>query len=324
MDIRKIITNRRIDPHHANALLFEWEDDLCNILGATLHYNKSCQNSRYSKFIPVFLSFIQTYEPAFTLEMCVYRHNGNNKKNIIPCILDYYIHNVFLAKMWCKILYNRNQVLCVSSPEVYDFLSNDAGIKKVRLLPQTLSDRYRISEHTVFNKKYDMFIAGRQNPVLMEWFNRYLLSHRETTFIISKRLQNGEFHFFDQDGNCLSNNDSRETYITFMRSAKACMYSPQGIDNSRKTNGFGQVTPHFLEIVACGCHPLLRYTTNIDTAFFQLDLFCPHIDNYEQFESLFDKARSEKVDMKKHSDYMQGHYTSVIAEELKNIAKLIS
>lgn len=319
MEIKRIITNRRIDPHHANALLYEWEEDLRDCFGADFHYNKPCQNKRYSKFFPLFLNFIQTSEPAFTFEMCIYRHSGNNKKNIIPCILDYYVHNPLLAKLLFGFLYWRNPAICVSSPEVYEFLSAVIGKKKLFLLTLSISDRYAITEDTVFEKKYDMFIAGRQNPVLSDWFKEYCKCHPNTRYVCSKRLPNGEFRFFDQDDRCISDDDSRETYISLMRSSRACMYSPQGIDGSRKTNGFEQVTPHFLEVVACGCHPLLRYNKNIESDYFELASFCPHIDSYELFEKLFDKARVTDVDMKMHSEYLKTHYTSVAAEKLKQI-----
>lgn len=316
MKLTRIITNRAIDPHHANGLLYEWEEDLCQFLSASLYYNKSCQNQRYSKFIPFLLNFVQTSEPAFCFEMCVYRHSGNNKRNIIPCILDYYIHNKWLARFWA-MMYWRNPFFCVSSPEVYQFLTEEVGIKKVRLLPQTLSDRYRISAETHFDKKYDVFIAGRQNKVLLEWFNQYAASHPDFTYVRSIR-KDGEFRFYDQAGQCISQDDSRETYIRFMRSARACMYSPQGIDGSRQTNGFGQVTPHLLEIIACGCHPLMRYQQNIDTEFFELSSFGPHLANYEQFQEAMDQARVTPVDMQKHSVYLEKHYTSVIAKQLED------
>lgn len=319
MEIKRIITNRRIDPHHANALLYEWEEDLCDCFGAYFHYNKPCQNKRYSKFIPFLLNFVQTSKPAFTFEMCIYRHSGNNKRNIIPCILDYYVHSPFLARLLFKCLYWRNPAICVSSPEVYGFLSSVKASRKLFLLSLTISDRYKISPDSKFFKKYDIFIAGRQNPVLSEWFKRYCKAHPDTTYVYSKRLPNGDFRFFNQKDECLSEDDSRESYVSFMRSSRACMYSPQGIDGSRKTNGFEQVTPHFLEVVACGCHPLLRYNKNIESDYFELASFCPHIDSYELFEKLFDKARVTDVDMKKHSEYMKSHYTSVAAEKLKQI-----
>lgn len=65
----------------------------------------------------------------------------------------------------------------------------------------------------------------------------------------------------------------------------------------------------------------MRYPNNEDTEFYGLASFCPHIDTYEQFEMLFDKARKEPVNMQEYADYMRMHYTSSVAKQLDQIIK---
>ena len=191
-------------------------------------------------------------------------------------------------------------------------------LKKIYHLPLSLSDKYRISKETVFEKKYDLFIAGRQNPILAGFFREYLSRHPETTFV-RRELRNGISQYFNQSGECVSETDSREIYVQLIRQARACMYAVPGIDGAVHTHGFSQVTPRFLEIIAAGCFPLLRYVSNADTDFYQLSSFASSIQSYEDFENQLDIARKERVDMEKYSNYLQHHYTSVVAEQLRNI-----
>ena len=317
MNIQCIVSNRKIDEHHANSLVYEWEDELCSSLEVPLAYNHKLKNERYSKYIPFLLNWLQTDKPAFAYEMCTYRHNGNNKSNIVPCIIDFYIREPWKVKLW-YYSYWRNPAICVSSKEVYDYLTNEMHLQRIYHLPLSLSDKYRISKDTVFDKKYDLFIAGRQNSVLAGFFRKYLTRHPETTFV-RRELRNGISQYFNQNGECVSDTDSREIYVQLMRQARACMYAVPGIDGAVHTHGFSQVTPRFLEIIAAGCFPLLRYVSNSDTAFYQLSSFAPSIQSYEEFENQLDTARKEQVNMEQYSNYLQQHYTSVVAEQLKNI-----
>lgn len=322
MKITRIITNRAIDPHHANDLVYEWEDDLCRHFGVTLFNNHPLKNQRYSKFIPLVLNWLQTDEPAFTYEMCTYRHNGNNKRNIVPCIIDFYIRKPWQVKLWYS-QYWRNPVICVSSLEVYEYLRNDLGLKKIAHLPLSLSDRYRITEKTKFEKCYDLMLAGRQDRVLKEWLNRYMQTHPDTTYI-RRDFIDEQAVYVDQAGKFVCERDSREIYMHLMQQVRAFLYATPGTDGGRhKTNGFDQVTPRFLESIAAGCHPLMRYSKNADTDYYELASFGPSLGTYEQFEVAMDKARLEPVDMKKYSIYLQKHYTSVVAKQLEQILESI-
>lgn len=102
-----------------------------------------------------------------------------------------------------------------------------------------------------------------------------------------------------------------------MQKAKCGFYATPGMDDSEsRTNGFNQVTPRFLELIACGCHILARYPENPDTKYFELHNITPSIESYEQFEHLLNKALNEEVDMQIYADYLKNHYTSKIAKQI--------
>ena len=302
MQIKRIITNRRIDPHHANDLVYEWEEDLCRYFGAEFFFNRKIKNERYSKYLPFVLTLLQTDEPAFTYEMCTYRHNGNNKRNVVPCLIDFFLRKPLQVKLWYA-QYRRNPAVCVSSREVYEYLTQVIGLKKIQHLPLSISDRYRITPETRYDKCYDLFLAGRQSPVLKAWLERYLSEHPDSTCAV------------------VTPADSREVYMRKLQQSRACMYSTPGMDDARRTNGFSQVTPRFLEIIAAGSHPLLRYPDNADTRYYGLKDFCPCLETYEQFSKALDRARREPVDMCRYSSYLQAHYTSQVAKQLEQIVR---
>lgn len=317
MRIKQIVSNRKIDFHPATNLVYEWEDDMCKYFDVPLFYNHPWKNKRYSKYLPFILNWLQTSKPAFAYEMSTYRHNGNNKRNLVPCIIDFYLRKPWQVYAWYA-QYWRNPVICVSSREVYHYLHEEMGLRKIEHLPLSLSDRYRITGNTQFKKKYDILLAGRQNKVLKDWFARYLETHPDTTFI-RRDMIGGKPAYIDQAGQCVSDTDSREIYMHLIQQVRACLYATPGMDGGRSTNGFNQVTPRFLEIIAAGCQPLMRYPKNADTAFYQLGDFCPNIETYGQFEVAFDKARRQPVDMEYYATYMERHYTSVVAQKLEQI-----
>ena len=48
---------------------------------------------------------------------------------------------------------------------------------------------------------------------------------------------------------------SRDGYLDSMKKSRIALYATPGIDGGEKrTNGFSQVTPRFLEMVASGCN----------------------------------------------------------------------
>lgn len=86
-----------------------------------------------------------------------------------------------------------------------------------------------------------------------------------------------------------------------------------------RSNGFNQVTPRFLEYLACGCHIISRYPDNPDTAYFNLAGMSTRVDSYQAFEETFDRARTIPCDMAGYASYLDKHYTSVRAEALASI-----
>ena len=84
------------------------------------------------------------------------------------------------------------------------------------------------------------------------------------------------------------------------------------------------MTPHFLEIIACGCHVLAHYpigADGVDADYYEFKKFSPSIETYDEFENAMDCALSTDVDFEMYSSYLDKHYTSKRVEELKYLLK---
>ncbi len=323
MKIESILTKRSFEHWPSYDLVYEWEDILAKKLGCPLvNENKILYKSFLKKlsFIP---NLFQPRKISFKFEMNpILKHRIDNRKNFVPCIIDYYLHDDRLPDLISS--YSRNSVVCISSKEVYDHLL-EKGVKEklnIEHLALSISDKYRITEESVFEKKYDLVLMGRQNPVLKDFLDTYEKKHKDLYYVYREKKGN-EFLYYTSRGECLGNIDTREKYMSLMKLAKCGLYSTPGIDGGEsRTNGFSQVTPRFLELIACGCHIIARYKQNSDTDYYQLGDFSQSIDDYESFERALDLYRNSNVDMAKYSKYLSNHYTSNRAECLSKLIEL--
>lgn len=318
MEVKRIITARKYEKWPSYDLVYEWEDIFNNILKTEFFFD---HKSKFKK-LPLINNFFIPSKKAFVYEMGPQiKFHLWNKRNIVPCIIDFFLKKENLDIFYRE--YRNNPIVLISSKEVYQFLKNNNCPLNIAHLPLSISDIYKIDSNTSFKKKYDLVMVGRQNPVLEEYTKKYAFSHPDFLYVYRK-LQGKDFMYYTSDGNCLGNIDTRDQYMHLLQKSRCGIYATPGIDGGEKrTNGFSQVTPRFLEMIACGCHIIARYTENADTDFYQLNNFSPSVETYEEFEHLMDNARKEDIDMKKYVEYLSNHYTSKRVETLKYIINSI-
>lgn len=229
-------------------------------------------------------------------------HLWKNLNYLIPWIIDWYVNPN--NQWWYNWLYKRHKLILVSSKEVYEYLLAKNTRLNIRHLALSLSDRYKITSNTCYEKKYDVILIGRQNLVLKDFLDQYKKTHPDLTIFIPSKQELA----------------SRDGYLDSMKKSRIALYATPGIDGGEKrTNGFSQVTPRFLEMVASGCNIIARYKTNADTDYYELEKFCQSINTYEEFEKEMDKCRIKGPDMTFYSSYLKKHYTSKRVEELQVI-----
>lgn len=323
MQLQTILSHRKLTSWPSLDLINEWEDVLAAKLNIPIKNERRLLYNRIIDKHPSIYKYIQTRKNALVFEISAYRETTrNNFDNIIPCIIDFYANTDEMLSNIYK-LYNRNRIVLISSKEAYNFLKDKKCPLNLAHFPLSISDKYKITPDTHFNKKYDLIIAGRQNPILKDYVEQYAAKHHNFKYVY-RIMKDGKFYYYTSDGEKLGNINTREQYISLLRASKMGLYATPGIDGGEnRTNGFNQVTPRLFELICSGCHILARYPKNADTDYFQIDSLCPSIDNYTQFEQLVDKYRENECDMQLYSNYIEHHYTSkrvsMLCDILKNI-----
>jgi hypothetical protein len=320
----KIKTKRKYQHWQSWDLVYEWEDTFQEEQNLSLYYA-----SRYERYIDKLLKITKCYNSYlsvfsekntynFMWEMIgkTYAH-WNNRPDVIPCIIDFFLNKDQLDDF--LLAYKRNPLILISSKEAFAFLKNNNFPKPIYHFPLSISDKYRINLDFPNEKKYDLVLMGRQNLVLTEYLNIYKAKKQDFIYVYRKQEGN-KFLYYTSDGKFLGNISTREEYLNLMRKSKIGFYSTPGIDGGEeRTQGFNQVTPRFLELIACGCHIIARYKENPDTDFYELNQFSPHIDSFESFERAMDIARTTSPDLLRYANYLEKHYTSTRVALLKEI-----
>ena len=319
MRINQVLTNRNQSNGKDYGIVNEWEDIFSEVLGVPLYYDnwKKRDKLLFWKF-PWFATLFQTNVPTFMYVMLpTASPHGNNKRNIIPCMIDFYSReDKELRDFYSR--YDKNPIVLISSREAYDFLISVRCPLNIKHLPLSISDKYRVCSSTRFAKRYDVVMLGRQNIILQDYLKLYSQSHKDLTYVYGEK-EGRYFRYYDDCGKDLGCLTSREDYMRLMRLSRIGLYSTPAMDGGRTdTNGFNQVTPRFLEYIVNGCHVISRYPRNSDTEYFELDTMSTKIETYDDFEAAMDKLRFSEVDMDKYSRYLEKHYTSVRVKTLMN------
>lgn len=317
MNLDFILTRREFDNRGFYDLVYEWEDILSEELRIPLlNEKKYLCNPLFSR-VPWLFKMSMGGVRAFYYDMYanVFLERNRNIKSVSTCIIDFYVDKKELSKF--ERNYNKHNIIYISSREAYDFLKVNNCQLNIEHLPLTLSDRYKITKQTKFNKKYDFALIGRPNKVLADFLERYKVENPNLFYIEKKSVDDHDV-FCTNKGDVVFSNVGRNCYLEALRQSKIVLYSTPGIDGGEiRTKGFSQVTPRFLEAIASGCHVLARYKENSDTEYFELEKMTSNINSYKDFKIEFERALSEEVDMDKYSEYMSKHYTSTIVDILK-------
>ena len=322
MNIDSILTCRNIDASFFWQIVFEWEDIFAKELDIPLWNEPSIARNPHAFRLPI-LGDLVTMEKGnvFRYDMSSGNYDFWNTKRVIPCIIDFITSKERLPEF--EYAYRKHKLVLISSLEAYSMLKERGANLNIAHLPLSLSDKYRITASTKVEKKYDLVLMGRQNPILMEFVHIYAQKHPDFVYVYRPESEKG-FAYYTTTGEFVGDIVDREQYMQLTRQARCSLYSTQCVDGGPSwRSGYNQVTPRFLEMIASGCHVIARYKENPDTDFYEIDQFALMCDSYSDFERQMDQARNEDVDMAKHAKYMEKHYTSVRAGQLREILKSI-
>lgn len=322
-----IITQRSYQHWPSYDLVYEWEDELVKALPSSkLFYAKEAKlkdrdlyNTLYRRLRINVHQLTLRNKGAFMFAMApVIDKNIWNLPNVKVNIVDFYPTEEILPAFYRN--YDRVNTIYVSSREVYDYLVSHNPQREIRHLPLTLPDKYSITYETSFDKVYDLIMVGRQSPTMTGYLHQYEKTHR-ISYVYRGKIEGNNFPYYTNKGEFVGYVNTRDDYFRLLRNGRIVLYSTPGIDDGKETNGFHQVTPRFLEALACGCHVISQYVDNSDTEFFELGKMSLRVENYQDFETAIDKSLNTKVDMEKYSHYLEKHYTSTYKGLMFDVAK---
>ena len=325
MNIEQIYTRRNNKgQNYAQPIIYEWEDEISREMGIPVLPYPSFY--RYTNHFHIHSSLIGPIKDTFRFII-----NGRdydepmNSKQIIPCIIDFFERDEQLQEFYSK--HSRNKLVLVSSPFDYQYLKEKKCPINIGLFAYSLSDKYAITNQKV-DKKYDIVLTGRQDPLLYSFFKEYVNKHPEVTYVKrGQDLENDEKKtkgYYMNSKDFVGSIETRDEFINLQAQGRVTLYGVQGYIPNNFTTGFYHMTPHFLEIIACGCHVLLHYPSGVDgtdAKYYEFEKFSPSIETYEAFESAMDKALSSDVDYNMYTTYLKKHYTSTRVKELQELLK---
>lgn len=316
--IKGILTERQYQSWPSYQLVYEWEDIISQKLDVpirTISFNERLwyKAIKVLKLIWVLNLINRIRKPqSFYLYYVMSASNpylisyGNN---VIPIIIDFFLNKEDLKLFYEK--FKSSRALLISSLEVVDFLKENNCPIPIFHFPLSLPDKYQPKLST---KKYQILLAGRQNEILQKFLNKYLAEYPEVEYVYMSDQE--EFIYTSNLKGNLGKFKGRIDFFNLLLEAEISFYSTPGIDGGEtRTKGFNQVTPKYLELLAANVKIIGRYSTNKETAFYELEKVCQNIENYDQFRNILTLYLTNQT--KNNYDHiLEKHYTSRRVTEL--------
>lgn len=325
---RKITEKAEVERKTFFDIVFEWEDIFSKQLNLPIlartewefGFDERCRKVYQKIKVPFYRLYSlidRRGKNIFMFDCSTKRQDGiYNNSRYIPCLIDYFLSDEEYGKFLRA--YSKNPLVLVSNRDVYEYLQKKGCPIPIEHFPLSLPDYYWNDE--IYEKKYDLVMFARQNPLLVEYINMYENKHPDFKLVRRKYECGHYIYYLSATGETVSIGDSHEEYVKLVSQSKVAVYTTPGMDGTRTdANGWNQVTPHFLEEIAGQCHIIARYPDNADTQWYEISKICKCVESYDEFEQLMDKYRHEEVDLKLYKEYLQNHFTSKRVDMLRSI-----
>ena len=228
MEINRILTCRNFDQRFFWQIVFEWEDVFAKEMNLPLWEEPQIARNPHAFRLPLLGDVVTMGKGnVFRYDMSSGNYDFWNTKRVIPCIIDFLTNEKRLPEF--EHAYRKHRMVLISSLEAYDFLRQHDTKLNIAHLPLSLSDKYRITASTKIEKKYDLVLMGRQNPVLMEFVHEYSRKHPDFVYVYKPELEKG-FTYYTTRGEVVGNIVDREQYMQLTRQARCSLYSTQCVD----------------------------------------------------------------------------------------------
>lgn len=332
MKIRGILTERRNWNWRSGQIVSEWEDSISRNLDIPICYVQKLfgiilwriNKYRLGKLLILIdsLRSVKNFYLYFNMTAKV-EVQLPSFKNIIPIIIDFWLTESKLKEFY-KVQSNCRLML-ISSKEVYEFLKRNKCPIPIAHFPLSLPDKYISSDLINYEKTIDFLFAGRRDTIIWSYIKIYEKENPDIEYVYQELEGKIPNYISNKRGKLAGDYFARESYVRLLRNAKIAFYSTPGEDPTKEgANGFNQVTPRFLELLASGCLIMGRYSDNPDTDFFQFKKFCLKITSYQDFKrnvKLFLDENFVKGHIKTYYPFLINHSTNSRIALLEDILK---
>lgn len=345
LKIKNIISDRNFETWVSYQLIYEWEDELSRTLQIPIINNPDRLETNLVNRIRYNLSKRVSY-PLIKIMRRILPSSKENKEltvslyfnlivsapielkksrmsKIVPVIVDAFIDADFLPEFNKK--YADCPLVLISSIETYNYLKSANCPLNIHYWGLSLPDKYKMNPDSIYPKKYDILLAGRQNSCLEQYLEEFIKKNTDKDInIVRSEIQEGQLIFTSNKDGVLGSFNSRDEYMQLLRKARVVFYATPGQDGGEKrTKGYNPVTPKYLESLSAQCKIILRYPDTVETQLYGLPKVSPSIDSYEAFEKQIDLYISQKdnFDRETYTGILNNSYTSVRAQELSDIIK---
>lgn len=328
-------------------LIYEWEDDLATALRVPVlnalpplrrviinRLSRKVLRVAGQKTLAAVSNMVETanlFRPSNGYYL-VYELGANVEPNFstspkaIPAFIDLWQQNNWQA---FEVLYRACPLVLISSLETLEYMKSTGCSLNLAHFPLSLSDRHRAAPGTVYEKEYDILLAGkldvRTSQILRDYLQTFSQKYPKVEYLYQQEIA-GEFHYVSNLRGPIGKFQSRESYIGLLQASKISFYSTPGLDGGEKrTGGFNPVTPRYLELLNAQCLLLGRYPDNAETRFYEVDKVCPNITSYEQFEqTILQYLAMQTAPLDLYTEILQKHYTSQRAIQLQELLKQLN
>ena len=334
MRIKGILSERKIYHYWSFQIVYQWEDIISQMCSWPVYYVTKfgmffLRNiNKVWLFKKVFFYFNRLIPVKnYYLYHCMAFQKDDLKpdclKNVIPVIIDYWLPDQYLKDFYSY--FSSSTLVLITSREVYEHLIKNRCPIRIEHLPVSIPDTNISIDNIYPPKEFDFLFPGRRDPILYGYMLEYEKKHPDVEYLYQELAGiNGinPYYVSNKKGRLSEDFFSREGYLSLLKKARITFYATPGMDESKKANGFNQVTPRFLEMLSCGCLVMGRYPKNPDTDFYEMEKYCPSIKNQQEFEEtleLFFNEKWAKQQISSYPAYLKKHSTSSSIQVLEDI-----
>ena len=198
MKITHVKTLRRTRKDAPLSVVYEWEDVLAQEMSLSFidDIKVSFAYKVLRKLFPRAATWFKTNASCLMFDMSSeHRDRGDNKPNLVPCVIDFFQRSQEdLATFYRN--YCRNRLVLISSREAYEFLKSRGCPLNIRHWALSIADKWASEVGKLEEKRYDVALVGRTNPVLKGFLDRYRAEHSKIR-CVERVFQAGKSFYVD-------------------------------------------------------------------------------------------------------------------------------